>query len=175
MTKRTGDGRRIHTQMLALFGEREGICKDCAHLTQNQYGFYKCKASLSDRMYSASDWRKSWKACGKFTATLVEVKAGKMDLDTLREALAATSEPMPDMDEMDALGDRALAGDDEATRLICGTCCYFQGDQKHCQPHNVPAGRITSPCTFAKARKHALEADGKTEADRLTLRGTPHA
>ena len=57
---------RKNEVMYHLFGEIESKkCKDCPHLFSKQYDkrYYKCKM-YGDSNSEATDWAKSWTACG---------------------------------------------------------------------------------------------------------------
>lgn len=71
-----GFGRKITPakrliDMHAMYGHgpEDKTCGQCAHLSEYQPGnakFFKCNVSGPTRS-SASDWRKKWEACGRFT------------------------------------------------------------------------------------------------------------
>ena len=70
---------RKNEAMYSLFGKEEGKhCKDCPYLVRKEFGrvYYKCEI-YSTSNSEASDWRKSWTACGLFynTDALNEFKA----------------------------------------------------------------------------------------------------
>jgi hypothetical protein len=58
---------RIRT-MHSLYGSTPGKqCRECIHLVTKEYAnnYFKCNLT-KDTGGPASDWRKSWPACGKF-------------------------------------------------------------------------------------------------------------
>lgn len=62
---------RVIGKMHAAYGHGEpgATCGACAHLVVKQFAgrYFKC-ALYGNTASAASDWRKSWPACGRFSA-----------------------------------------------------------------------------------------------------------
>lgn len=59
---------RLHRQLQGVHGAKVGEkCGNCQLLVTHQYGgtYFKCSKARDTRS-EASDWRKSWEACGLF-------------------------------------------------------------------------------------------------------------
>lgn len=71
--RRKTNGRKI-TAMWDFFGKFRGkCCSECSHLVKER--FYKCEVYGISRS-EATDWAKSWTACGAFNIDAIE----RMDL-----------------------------------------------------------------------------------------------
>lgn len=51
--------------MHQLFGYEDGFCKDCSNFSEKKNEYFKCKIYGKTRS-EATDWRKSYTACGLF-------------------------------------------------------------------------------------------------------------